>query len=177
MALRTFALALTFSALTAPALACDPVARVIYREDAPTDFLTIENASIGQWRLTALEIDLSPSAGRLVFDPLPGGGGAGSAAPMLWVSGVQPAAPPAPLDGAKRATLSFGGVPPQERSVFSLDLDDTLPAGSLPTRVALTEIEGAKIIAAFAGPNGAEFTLEGAFGENGEAVLEPSACV
>ncbi|MBX2855335.1 MAG: hypothetical protein KTR21_10115 [Rhodobacteraceae bacterium] len=169
------ALALLLS--TAPALACDPVARVIYRESAPTDFLTIENASVGQWRLTALEIDLAPSAGQLVFDPLPGGSGIGSAAPMLWASGVQPSTPPTPLDGAKRATLNFAGLPPQQRSVFSLDLDDTLPASSLPTRVAFAEIEGARIVAAFTGPNSAEFTLEGFVGPNGEAVLEPRACV
>lgn len=159
-----------------PAMACEPRLRVVWEDSAPTDFLRFENQSVGDWRLIAVSIDLAPSAGRLIFDTARGGAGIGSAEPMRHASGAGLAAPLQLRDGDRSVSIAFTGVGPGARSAFSLDLDDTLASGSSPTRVAFSEIAGARLVADFIGPRGAEFSIDGAFGPEGDALLFPAAC-
>lgn len=164
------------AALGAEARACDPVLELAFIEDAPTDFLRLTNASAGDWRLVAAEIDLVPSAGALLLDTIRGGPGTGVAAQFRHADGPAPTAQSGIVDGSTAFAFQFDGIAAGGRTAFALDLDDTLPAGSRRTRVAGSEIQEATATARFLGPSGAEITVTGAFDDRGDAVLTPSAC-
>lgn len=164
------------AALSAEAKACDPVLKLAFIEDAPTDFLRLTNASAGDWRLVAAEIDLVPSAGALLLDTVRGGPGTGVAAAFRHADGPAPIAQTGITDGSTGFSFQFDGVAAGGGAAFALDLDDTLPPGSSRTRVAGSEIQEAKATARFRGPSGAEITVTGAFDDRGGATLEPSVC-
>lgn len=158
------------------AIACDPVLTIAYVDSAPYDTLRLVNASAGAWALIETRIDFAESAGRLVLDTAVGGAGAGSWRPFERVGGAPARSVLGAVDGSQQLSIAFDGVAAGASATFGIDLDDTLPPGSAPTRVSFSEIEGATATARFIGPGGFDITIGGSFGPDGSARLEPGAC-
>ena len=138
---RSASIAAAFSLLAGFALA---ELRVDFAEGAPKDRFSIQNAGACPLAAFELEIDLSGSAGGLIFDTAAAGPGVQVYQPFELASGAERVVEIAPLaDGDRRLTLKLSGLDPAERVVFTIDVDDTL--GVSPTRVAGAEIEGAGI--------------------------------
>ncbi|MEO1469489.1 MAG: aggregation factor core [Pseudomonadota bacterium] len=153
---------------------CGPSARVTFREGAPVDVYTVENLSPGDWAIAAVDIGLIGSAGRLVFDTVPGGAGRNVAQPFRAFPGEAALADmPLVPDGAEAMALSFAAFPTGARFQFSIDMDDRLAGWG--TTVQGPEIEGATVTVTFvAGER--RSTLSAAF--DARAVAEPlTACL
>ncbi len=135
-------------AVPASAGPCGPQLVVAFVEDS-SDFFELRNASEPGWSVLRVEIDLRESAGRLIFDVTDSGAG---------VSGWQPYAPAggtavsvahtAVTDGDGLLNIGFARFEPEERFLFTIDLDDTLPGGT-QTWVDGAEIAGGRVHAVF----------------------------
>ncbi len=122
---------------------------VTFTESAPKDRFEIRN--IGECVLQGLllEIDLAPSAGRLIFDTTATGAGVEVFQPFeITAGGIQLASSATVADGDSSLSLAIQSLPPGQAASFTIDVDDTLPTGELgPTRVANSEISGGLVIA------------------------------
>jgi hypothetical protein len=137
------ALALSLSAL--PAVA-DVTVR--FQESAPKDRFVISS----DCAVTAVEmtIDLTGSAGSLIFDVTADGAGVEVFQPVEVQSGVAQVQPV--VDGDQRLALAIPAIPVDADVVISADLDDVLPQSALgQIRVADSELDGATISIAFDG--------------------------
>lgn len=175
MIVHAASLLLTASAATAELPVCGPTARIIFREGAPVDLFTIENLSangITDWQIGEIEILLGPSAGRLVFDTVPGGGGRNVAQPFAPRDAEGAALADLPLveDGAEGMALSFRAFVPGGRFTFSIDMDDRL--AGYGTTVAGPEIEGALVRVHFTDHDRHRATVEAPF--DGLSVARPA---
>lgn len=133
--------------------ACGPRLVVNFIEDA-ADIFVLRNASDPGWTVQRVEIDLRESGGGLIFDVTDAGAGvsdwqayapAGGTAVVVGRTAV--------TDGDRLLNMAFGRFDPGERFEFTIDLDDTLPAGS-QTWIDGGEIAGGRVQAVFAGPDG-----------------------
>jgi len=138
----------------APLPVCGPAAEIAFREGAPVDRFFIENASVEDWSIARVEIGLAGSAGRLVFDTVPGGAGRNVSRPFRAEAGEArlSAAPDVP-DGAEGMALDFSRFGPGERFVFSIDMDDRMTAVG-GTQVAASELFDAAVTVTFAHARG-----------------------
>ncbi|MEM9781187.1 MAG: hypothetical protein AAF899_01820 [Pseudomonadota bacterium] len=160
---------------------CGPAARVTFREGAPVDVFTVENISANastDWAIAAVEIDLVPSAGRLVFDTVRGGAGRNVSQPFVArpVEGEAALADlPVVPDGAEGLTLSFTRFQPGQRFRFTIDMDDRL-GGGVGTMIDGPEIEGAMVTVRFAGGTSQRTTESAPF--DAAAIARPAtACL
>ena len=145
--------ALPLAAHAAPA--CAHEISMVFTESAPRDRFEIRNdASVGQG-IQRLALDLSPSAGQLIFDTTEGGTGVDVFQPFRIEPGeAQLKGSPVVQDGSDRLTLDFTRFEPGQRFRFSIDVDDQLTASDLgQIRVSGREMEGALLTAVF-GPRG-----------------------
>ncbi|MEO0819850.1 MAG: aggregation factor core [Pseudomonadota bacterium] len=145
---------------------CGPTAIVHVAEGAPVDRFLIENVSPRGWAIAGVEIALPGSAGRLVFDTVPGGAGINVAQPFVSRAGadVRLAAAPEVADGDERLSLAFEAFPAGAAYAFTIDLDDRVSAGG-GTRVSGAEIAGASVLVRFARAEGGEESHAGTFDE------------
>ena len=128
---------------------------MVFTESAPRDRFEIRNDSSADQRIQRLTLDLSPSAGKLIFDTLEGGTGVEVFQPFRIEPGeAQLKGSPVVQDGSDRLTLDFTRFESGQRFRFSIDVDDQLTASDLgQIRVSGREMEGAVLTAVF-GPRG-----------------------
>ena len=170
-------LALGLTAAPFAARACGPEVVVSFYESGP-DVFVIENKSTEPWTLVSLEISLTGSAGRLVFDTDFGGEGASEPQQFEPVDGeVGLAALPKVADGAEHLSLAFHNFTPGRRFIFAIDLDDRL--ASSPGGQAVIddgEIQGATVRGGLIHPGAGQGPAHGTFGTDGKAHLRGATC-
>lgn len=143
-------------ALTAPALAD---IQVEFREGAPKDRFLITNAGTCALPAFDLVIDLTGTAGHLIFDTTGQGAGVEVFQPFVVEEGRQwLTALPQVKDGDHVLTLGLTDLPQAARLIASTDLDDTV--GQREITVRDDELSGARLTAL--GPWGqVETVIEG----------------
>lgn len=155
--MRLLIAALVLVAMTTMARAepCGPRLVVDFVE-ASADYFELRNASEPGWTVLRVEIDLRRSAGRLIFDVTGSGAGVSAYQPYAQAGGTAVAiARTEVTDGDSLLNIGFARFAPDERFLFTIDLDDTLPGGT-QTWVDGAEIAGGRVTAVFAGPDGRE---------------------
>jgi hypothetical protein len=135
--------------------ACVHGVSMAFTESAPRDQFEIRNESSAGQHILRLTLNLSGSAGRLIFDTIEGGTGVEVFQPFRIESGdAKLKNPPVIHDGSNRLTLEFSRFEPGQRFGFSIDVDDTLPTSDLgQIRISGREMEGA-LLTAVVGPLG-----------------------
>lgn len=122
----------------------DRAVEIEFVESAPKDRFVITN--LGPCAVTefVLELDLSESAGKLIFDTTAAGEGVEVYQPFEVESGdIDPLAANGVNDGDAKLTLNISNLAPDESASFTIDVDDTLPIGELgQIRVSDAEISG-----------------------------------
>jgi hypothetical protein len=170
-ALWVSSLLIALPLLTHAAPACVQEVSMVFVESAPRDRFEIRNDSSTGQRIQQLTLDLSPSAGRLIFDTLEGGTGVEVFQPFRVETGeAKLRGSPVIQDGSERLTLNFTRFEPGERFVFSIDVDDQLTASDLgQIRVSGPEMEGALLSAVFGPSGGASTKLQARVDGNNRA--------
>ena len=119
---------------------------VVFTESAPKDRFTVTNTGDCALNNMNLEVDLSNSAGRLIFDTAKDGAGVEVFQPFEGGKGVELVSGDRVWDGDNRLSLSFKKLEAGARFSFTIDVDDSLPESELgKIRVADSEIQGAVI--------------------------------
>lgn len=157
--------------------ACSDYIKVSFAEGAPVDKFKITNQS-GNWHIKAVNIDLSGSKGRLIFDTISGGKGVEVFQPYQSVSGT------AKLDkvdliedGSDSINLDFNQFSDGDSFTFSIDVDDQLTASELgQIRVTGSEMAQAKAVFLIENPEGSTVTKTASFNDQNEAVLKLAGC-
>ena len=113
-------------------------------EIAPKDRFIITNTGSCALEALMIELDLSQSAGRLIFDTTATGAGVEVFQPFEVETGdIVQLATDAVADGDAELALQVAYLGPGEAASFTIDVDDTLPSGELgQIRVADSEIQG-----------------------------------
>lgn len=143
---------------------------VTFDEGAPKDRFTFHNTGACTINAATLELDLSGSQSGLIFDVTSTGAGVEVFQPLELVAGETALTTlPTVQDGDNKLVLDIGALGPNERIVFTIDVDDT--AGGHEITVSGSEIEGAKV----------ELTVENmstsaSFSSNAEAFIITGAC-
>lgn len=156
---------------------CGPRVLIEYTDDDP-DYFIIKNRSAKGWSLAMLAIELSPSAGNLVFDTDEGGPGVGGASgfdpdvtgPVKLV-GTVPA-----QDGGRTMALHFAEFTEGRDYTFHVDLD-ALPGSGGRTWVLPQDVKGARALATFEGPSGQKDKVDAFFDDKAEADSGAGGCV
>ena len=116
--------------------------KVTFNEGAPKDRFTFQN--IGDCPLPAATVvlDLTGSAGKLVFDVTGTGAGVEVFQPFELVSGKDSVTQSSAVkDGDKTLSLTLSGLAQGDSVAFTIDVDDTL--GARESTVNTEEISGA----------------------------------
>lgn len=148
-----WALILFLSGCTRPPIeemASVPAAAVVeieFVESAPKDRFIIKNIGSCVLEELTLELDLSQSAGKLIFDTTSTGAGVDVFQPFEVEEGnIVPFAAEGVNDGDSQIALQIASLAPGNRASFTIDVDDTLPSSDLgQIRVADSEISGATV--------------------------------
>lgn len=168
---------LLFAALGSNAFACGPDARVQFTEGSDDTFL-VENNSVIGLSLQQLAIDLSSSAGAVIFDTDYGGAGWSAYQQFQPLSSTAVLrAASSGLDGYQQLSLVFDRFAPGEHFAFEIDLDDQLQDSEYgQTIVSGNEIAGAAVMGIFADTRGQTYRSTGYFDIDGQAILTQGAC-
>lgn len=142
---------------------------VKFEESAPKDRFVISSSTCAVEQLD-IAIDLSPSAGALIFDVTVDGAGVEVFQPVEIQTGNAQAAPV--VDGDQFLRLTIPELPAGTEIIVSADLDDVLPQSSLgQIRVTGSELDGASIQLTLAGQ-----TYTSVFSDGANRVSFPNAC-
>lgn len=148
--------------------------QIAFTESAPKDLFSFTNT--GECDLTDLtvNIDLSNSAGGLIFDTTASGAGVEVFQPFEVVRGdISLSSALDVTDGDKDLTISIGQIGVSESVVFSIDVDDTMRKSALGMiRVTGSEIEGGMVSLSMADKTG----LSAVFGSDSKAMLLLPEC-
>lgn len=157
--------------VTQAAPACGHGVSMVFTESAPRDRFEIRNGSSSGQSIQRLTLDLSGSAGRLIFDTVDGGTGVEVFQPFRVEQGeAKLKGLPAVQDGSDRITLDFSRFEPGQYFRFSIDVDDQLTASELgQIRVSGREMEGAVLIALVGPRAGAGAELQARVGGDNRA--------
>lgn len=148
MSLRIATFLLFATTAMARADPCGPQLIVDFVEDV-SDYFVLKNASEPGWTVRRVEIDLRDSAGRLIFDVTESGAGVSGWRSYAEAGGTAVAVARTEVtDGDSLLNIGFARFDPGERFLFTIDLDDTLPAGT-QTWVDGAEIAGGRVHAVF----------------------------
>jgi nitrous oxidase accessory protein NosD len=132
---------LIFALLTLAAPAAADV-EVRFVEGAPVDRFSFEVGAGCPLGASVLSLDLTGSAGRLIFDTAGAGAGVQVYQPFVLVEGAEQVAEAPDLrDGDRGLTLELSEL--SRTLVFTTDLDDTI--GAAETLVSGSEIAGATV--------------------------------
>ena len=150
---------------------------VEYTDDDP-DYFIIKNRSPMGWALVKLAIDLTASAGNLVFDTDEGGPGVGGASPFYpdAISSVRLVGTVPARDGGRTIGLQFEGFLQDRDYTFHVDLD-AIPSSGGRIRVLPSDVKGARILATFKGPTGQRDKVDAFFDDRAEADSGAGSCV
>lgn len=120
---------------------------VRFSEGAPKDRFTISNQGSCTLKDVTIDLDLSKSQGKLIFDITAAGAGVEVFQPFEVTEGKLKLAPNSQVnDGDSKMSLSIESLDPGGRASFTIDVDDTLPVSALGMiRVAGSEIEGGTV--------------------------------
>jgi len=162
------ALALFFSATAQADI------EVRFSEGAPKDRFTISNQGKCSIKNMTVDLDLSKSRGKLIFDITAEGAGVEVFQPFEVTEGkLTLASGKAVKDGDSGLSLLIASLEPSERVSFTIDVDDTLPVSALGMiRVAGSEIQGGIVSVRTAAMKPAT----AAFNTNSTAVVKLAKC-
>ncbi|MTI45489.1 hypothetical protein JM93_01114 [Roseibium hamelinense] len=168
-----FLLACVFAA--AASGAANAGVTIEFSESAPKDRFEIRNDSGCSTGPFELQLDLSGSAGKLIFDTTGNGAGVSVYQPFELVKGQELLRiDRIPSDGDQRIEMAVTDLRPGAIVEFTIDVDDTLPASALgQTRIDGSEIAGGQV---FLSANGAP-PVNGEFGTDGKALVNFAGCV
>lgn len=141
-----------------------------FQESAPRDRFVIvsESCAAGPVEIT---IDLSPSAGALIFDVTAEGAGVEVFQPVEVQSGGAQASPV--VDGDQLLTLTIPSLAAAAPVIISADLDDVLVDSQLgQIRVTGSELDGAVVVLGMGGQ-----TATATFADGSNSVSFPNACM
>ena len=146
---------------------------VRFNESAPKDIFTIENMSECDLTNVLLDIDLSKSAGGLIFDTTATGAGVEVFQPFEVRQGNMTLTSAINVrDGDSALTVRIHQIAAGASVSFTIDVDDTLPKGELGNiRVSGSEIQGGSVRVT----NIADDQLIAIFGKTSKALIELQA--
>ena len=148
--------------------------QVSFTESAPKDLFSFTN--VGECDLTDLtvSIDLSNSAGGLIFDTTATGAGVEVFQPFEVVRGnIALSSAHNVADGDTGLTINISQISVSESVVFSIDVDDTMRQSDLGMiRVTGSEMEGGEISISMPDTGG----LSAVFGSDSKAQLDLPGC-
>lgn len=147
---------------------------VRFSEGAPKDRFTISNQGKCSLKNLTVDLDLSKSQGKLIFDVTGAGAGVEVFQPFEVTEGkLKLASGTRVKDGDSGMSLSIESLKPSQRVSFTIDVDDTLPNGALGMiRVAGSEIKGGTVSVKAGNLKPANST----FGDNSIAVVPTTNC-
>ncbi|CAD0184645.1 hypothetical protein RUESEDTHA_01527 [Ruegeria sp. THAF57] len=132
----------TFGLLVASSLQAGVQIRFI--EGAPKDRFVLTNVGTCQVEASNVKIDLSQSAGRLIFDVTEKGAGVEVFQPLEFVEGADALRQlPSVVDGQNTIELEIASLAAGDTLAFTIDVDDTI--GQREITVTGSEIEGATV--------------------------------
>lgn len=148
--------------------------QVIFVESAPKDRFTVVNAGACKLDDLVVNIDLSNSAGKLIFDTTATGAGVEVFQPFEVGQGnIQLLAASNVSDGDNRLSIGISTLQAGESASFTIDVDDTLPNSALgKIRVAGSEIQNG-IVEVLVGDKPAS---KGAFDDQSAAMVFLTPC-
>ena len=139
----------TFVTVEGPDLltGADSIVEIEFVESAPKDRFIITNAGACVLEELMVELDLSQSAGMLIFDTSAEGAGVEVFQPFEVEEGnIVQLATDSVNDGDTELALRNTDLSPGDMASFAIDVDDTLPKGELgQIRVTDSEISGATV--------------------------------
>ena len=149
--------------------------QVNFYESAPKDSFIIKNIGSCNLNNVNIEIDLSNSQGKLIFDTTATGAGVEVFQPFEVKSGkLELVSSGKVADGDKSLSVVVENLGPDETVSFTIDVDDTMPESSLgQIRVAGSEVQGAQVRVT----DGDAETVEGSFTAKKVAMVKLPACV
>ncbi len=140
--LPTSILAATLGLFVATSLQAGVQIRFI--EGAPKDRFVLTNVGSCELETSTVKIDLSQSAGRLIFDVTEKGAGVEVFQPLEFVEGADALRQiPAVVDGQNTIELEIVSLAAGDKLAFTIDVDDTI--GQREITVTESEIEGATV--------------------------------
>ena len=147
---------------------------VRFSEGAPKDRFTISNQGECSLKNLTVDLDLSKSQGKLIFDITAAGAGVEVFQPFEVTEGkLKLASSEGVRDGDSGMSLLIEALEPGARVSFTIDVDDTLPVSSLGMiRVAGSEIKGGLVSLKMGNMKPATAT----FGTNSKAVIPVANC-
>jgi len=147
---------------------------VRFSEGAPKDRFTISNKGKCPLKNLTVDLDLSKSQGKLIFDITGAGAGVEVFQPFEVTEGqLKLASGTSVKDGDSTLSLLITSLNPGQRASFTIDVDDTIPAGALGMiRVAGSEIKGGTVSVKL----GDMKPASSAFNGNSIAVVPLAAC-
>jgi hypothetical protein len=168
---------LTLHAQAASENACSDHIKVSFAEGAPVDKFKITNQS-KTVQIKAINIDLSSSKGRLIFDTISGGKGVEVFQPYQSVSGNAELSTVALVeDGSDAINLDFKKFSGGDSFTFSIDVDDQLTASELgQIRVTGGEMAQAKAVFLIENQDGSTVKKTASFNNQNEALLKLAGC-
>nr|WP_050606176.1 hypothetical protein [Ruegeria sp. 6PALISEP08] len=118
--------------------------QIRFIEGAPKDRFVLTNVGACEVEASTLKIDLSQSAGRLIFDVTEKGAGVEVFQPLEFVEGADALRQiPAVVDGQDSIELEIASFGAGDKLAFTIDVDDTI--GQREITVTGSEIEGATV--------------------------------
>ena len=157
---------------------CGFSTEVQFVEGAPRDRFIVQNTSSDAWRIVSLSLDLSSSAGNLIFDITAEGAGVDVFQPFRGDGGeASLTSDPTVTDGDQSLVLDFANFAPGSQYRFSMDVDDQLTNSDLgQIRVSSSEMQGATMTFSVANEQGSEQQIAGAFNEANRIALAGGSC-
>ena len=138
--IRSFVLATAIGLFSVGPLQASVQVRFV--EGAPKDRFILENVGMCDVKSATLSIDLSPSAGRLIFDVTGSGAGVEVYQPLELVEGANSLFKfPSVADGQDYIDLEIDPLASGDNITFTVDVDDTI--GQREITVSGSEIKGA----------------------------------
>lgn len=147
---------------------------VQFSEGAPKDRFTLTNSGSCDTGAAVVVIDLSKSAGHLIFDTTAAGAGVEVFQPVELVSGSADVESSSIIsDGDNRLEISLLNLKPQAAIAFTMDLDDQQTNSDLgQIMVSGAEISGAVVSVTIGGE-----TSRGIFNDQSRAIVPLTACL
>ncbi len=148
--------------------------RIKFVESAPKDWFALTNMTDCEFNNVQMSIDLSNSAGKLIFDTTASGAGVEVFQPFEVRSGdVALTSSDEVVDGDRTLAVLISSLKPGETASFTIDVDDTATNSELGMiRVSGSEITGSEVAISIDG----EAAMVGTLNERGELILDQAAC-
>lgn len=172
--MRKFTKYTVFSLLLLGAQFAQANIQVDFTESAPKDRFTIKNTGSCNLQDLTLTLDLSNSAGKLIFDTTASGAGVEVFQPFEVRQGdIKLTSAARVNDGDTTLSVSIPGLPAGEAVSFTIDVDDTLPQSEL----GMIRVTGAEIAQGrFQVKVGAQDPVSAVFNGDSRATAVLAAC-